>query len=38
MRKRKNYSWEPSTEEIVIDPSDEIVRLMESNSDVKGGR
>jgi hypothetical protein len=38
MRKRKNYSWESSTEEIVIEPSDEIVRLMQSNSDIKGGR
>ena len=38
MRKRGNHSWEPSTEEIVIETSDEIVRLMESNSDVKGGR
>ncbi len=38
MRKRGNHSWEPSTEEIVIETSDEIVRLMQSNSDVKGGR
>ena len=38
MRKRGNHSWEPSTEEIVIETSDEIVRLMQSNSDVQGGR
>ena len=30
MAKRGNHSWEPSTEEIV--------RIMESNSDVKGAK
>ena len=38
MAKRGNHSWEPPTAEVVIEPSDEIVRLMQSNSDVKGGR
>ena len=37
MAKRGNHSWEPSTEEIVIEPSEEIRRIMESNSDIKGG-
>ena len=35
MRKRGNHSWEPSTEEIVIEPSAEINRIMETNSDYK---
>jgi hypothetical protein len=38
MAKRGNHSWEPSTEEIVIEASDEIARLMESNSDYKEGK
>jgi hypothetical protein len=38
MAKRGNHSWEPPTAEIVIETSDEIVRLMQSNSDIKGGR
>ena len=37
MAQRGNHSWEPSTEEIVIEPSEEIRRIMESNSDIKGG-
>lgn len=37
MRKRGNSEWNPG-EVIVIEPSEEIVRIMESNSDVKGGR
>jgi hypothetical protein len=35
MAKRGNHSWEPPTAEIVIEPSDEIVRLMQNNSDYK---
>ena len=38
MAKRGNHSWEPSTEEIVIEPSDEIRHLMEHNSDYKESR
>ena len=37
MAKRGNHSWEPPTAEVVIEPSEEIRRIMESNSDIKGG-